>query len=73
MSIKQILYALFLVGLSIALVLVINWFLEGLLAFLVPGTTLTPDGDDLLSLGIRVLFLIIDIITIIAVFKWLRR
>ena len=73
MKLQRIVILAFLFILSVALVLATNYFLDGLLAYLAPGTTITPEGDDLVSIALRVFFFIIDIITIIAIFKWLRR
>ena len=73
MNVIRILHLLALLALAIAVVLVTNWFLDGLLLLIDPNLTMTPEGDSLFVLLIRAGFLIIDIITIIAIFKWLRR
>jgi len=74
MNAKSILWLILIGALSLVLVLTINWFLDGLLAFLVPGATMTPElGNETLDLGLWAFFLIVDILTIVAVFKWLRR
>ena len=73
MNLKTILWLAFLVGLSIVAVIVTNYFLEALLTFLVPGASMTPDTGGSLDIIIDVVFLVVDIITVIAIFKWLRR
>ena len=73
MSILRILHILALLALAVAVVLVTNWLLDGILLYLDPSLTMTPEGDSLFVLLIRGLFFVIDIITIIAIFRWLRR
>ena len=73
MSAKTTIWFLFLGVLSIVTVLTINWFLDALLAFFVPGASMTPEVGGTFDIIIAVVFLIIDIVTIIAIFKWLRR
>ena len=73
MNVLRILYLLVLLALAVAVVLVSNWLLDVLILFIDPSLTMTPEGDSLFALLLRGIFLIFDIITIIAIFKWLRR
>ena len=73
MSIRRIVITIALIALAIVAVVTINWFLEGLLNFLVPGATMTPELEGPYNIIVQAAFFVIDVITIIAIFKWLRR